>query len=126
MRALLPFPKTGAAAIAKVMLYLDHRRMAICAMLTLTLYLRLPEGIALLERHPVAPGLAAGASSASWGLLPHVFELGQPSETSTSTEHGVTGPLFDQALGSVRTPLLTGQNGGATSGASRRREEPAA
>ena len=88
--------------------------------------LRPPEGVALLERHPVAPVLAAGASSASWGLLPHVLELGQPSETSTSTKHGVTGPLFDRALGSVRTPLLTDQNGGATSGASRRREEPAA
>ena len=100
--------------------------MAICAMLTLTLYLRLSEGIALLERHPVAPVPAARASYASRGLLPHDFELGQPSETSTSTVHGVTGPLFDQALGSVRTPLLTGQNGGATSGASRKREEPAA
>ena len=100
--------------------------MAICAMLTLTLYLRRSEGIALLERHPVGPGLAAGASSASWGFLPHGCELGQPSETSPSMKHGVTGPLFDQALGSVRTPLLMGQNGGATSGASRRREEPAA
>ena len=85
-RSRLPMPKTGAAAIAGVMLYNGRRRMAIYTMLTFICYLRPLEGIALLGRHLVAPVSAAGPSYASWGLLLHDFDLGQPSKTGTTDD----------------------------------------
>ena len=84
------------------------------------------EGTAPQGAHLVAPALAASTSSASGGFPSRDGELGQPPEAGASAELGASGPLFGQALESGAAPLLTGQNGGATSNAGREQKRPAA
>ena len=57
-----------------------------------------------------------------------VFSFGNfvMTQFTALVEHGLTGPLFDQVPASVRALLLTGQNAGATSSASRKRRRRAA
>ena len=84
------------------------------------------EGTAPQGRHLVAPALAASTSSAKGGFPSRGGELNQPPEAGASAGFGASGPLFGQALESGAAPLLTGQNGGATSNAGREQKRPAA
>ena len=101
-RSRLPFPKTGAAAIAGMMLCLGRRLMAIYTMLTFIRYLRPLERIALLRKQRAAPVLTAGVSYASWGTLLHDLELGRPAQPGASDD----AVLIDQE--SWTLPVLAG------------------
>ena len=71
---------------------------------------------------PVHQGVPPAARAAGGARRRVRFVMGHPEAL---VEHGVAGPLSDQAPASARTLLLTGQSAGATSGAGRRQRRPA-